>query len=47
VIRPLWYEFPAAADAFSVQEQLMLGPALMVAPVLAAGAQHVDVTLPG
>jgi alpha-glucosidase (family GH31 glycosyl hydrolase) len=34
------------ADTFALDEQLMLGPAVLVRPVLTAGASHADVLLP-
>lgn len=46
VMRPTWYEFPEDPDAFETQESFMLGPALLVAPVLREGAEEVRVYLP-
>ncbi|GBF95413.1 glucan 1,3-alpha-glucosidase-like [Raphidocelis subcapitata] len=46
VMRPLWYEFPSNAAVFEEEAAFMLGPALLVAPVLAAGVDHVDAPLP-
>jgi len=37
---------PPPPATFSVQEEFMLGPAVLVAPVTAAGVDHVDVMLP-
>jgi alpha 1,3-glucosidase len=46
IMRPLWYEFPANEATFETQEEFLLGPGLLVAPVVAAGVDHVDVLLP-
>ena len=45
-MRPLWFEFPEAASLFAVDDQFMLGPALLVAPVLDEGVSSRTVTLP-
>ena len=45
-MRPLWFEFPDAPSLFGVDDEFMLGPALLVAPVLDEGAQSREVTLP-
>ena len=45
-MRPLWYEFPANEATFKEDAAFMLGPAMLVAPVLAAGVDHVDAPLP-
>jgi len=46
VLAPTWYEFPENKDTFTLDEQLMLGSAILVRPVLSEGATSVDVTLP-
>jgi len=46
VWRPLFYEFPEDPDAAAVEDQLMLGPALLVAPVLERGARERELYLP-
>jgi len=49
VMRPLWYEFPelAAQDVLAAEDHLfMLGPAILVAPVLRQGETSVRVILP-
>ena len=46
VMRPLWFEFPAAASLFGVDDEFMLGPALLAAPVLDEGVTSRSVTLP-
>lgn len=46
VMRPLWYEFPDNAATFGTQEEFMLGGAILVRPVLTAGASSVAALLP-
>ena len=46
VMRPLWFEFPDAPSLFAVDDEFMLGPALLVAPVLDEGVESRAVTLP-
>ena len=46
VWRPLFYEFPDDADAAAVDDQIMLGPSLLVAPVVARGARERELYLP-
>jgi len=46
IIRPMWYHFPED-DLFEHQEQFMMGPAIMVAPVLEEGAGSIEVAFPG
>ncbi len=46
VWRPLFYEFPDDPDAVGIEDQLMLGPALLVAPVVWRGARARDLYLP-
>ena len=45
-MRPLWFEFPEARSLFATDDQFMLGPALLVAPVLEEGAKSRSVALP-
>ncbi|PSC68247.1 putative glucan 1,3-alpha-glucosidase [Micractinium conductrix] len=47
IMRPLFYEFPEEAGIFETQHTFMLGPSLLVAPVLDEGATEVPVVLPG
>ncbi|KAL4422944.1 hypothetical protein ABPG75_009141 [Micractinium tetrahymenae] len=47
IMRPLWYDFPQDPATFGEQHTFMLGPSLLVAPVLDAGASQVQVLLPG
>lgn len=46
VMRPVWFEFPEAEAAFGLQDQFMLGPAVLAAPVLQEGATQREVLLP-
>lgn len=46
LMRPLWFEFPAEQELFAVQEEFLLGPGLLVKPVVQAGASQVEVLLP-
>jgi alpha-glucosidase len=45
-VRPLLYDFPADPGAFTTQDAFMLGPDLLVAPVLEPGARTRSVRLP-
>ncbi|ELW48122.1 Neutral alpha-glucosidase C [Tupaia chinensis] len=47
VMRPLWVEFPDILETFSMEEEYMLGSALLVRPVTEPKATMVDVFLPG
>ncbi|GFS01222.1 sucrase-isomaltase, intestinal [Elysia marginata] len=46
VVQPLFYEFPGDEQAMKVDTQFMLGPALLVSPVLAQGANSVRAYFP-
>ena len=46
VARPLWSEFPSDAHGLGIEHQMMLGPALLVCPVLSEGADTADCYLP-
>ena len=46
VMRPLFYDFPSDLRTWEVQDQFLLGPDLLVAPVLEAGARSRTVYLP-
>ena len=37
-MRPLWWEFPSDPDVLEINDQYMLGPRLLVAPVVVQGA---------
>jgi alpha-D-xyloside xylohydrolase len=45
-MRPLWWEFGADADAADVNDQYLLGPRLLVAPVTAQHATSRTVVFP-
>ena len=45
-MRPLFVDFPADPEAWNVEDQFMLGPDLLVAPVIEAGARSRRVYLP-
>jgi mannosyl-oligosaccharide alpha-1,3-glucosidase len=46
IMRPMFYEFPQEPSMLAVEHQLMLGPAILAAPVLDSGTTHVDMHLP-
>ncbi|MDF3142103.1 MULTISPECIES: TIM-barrel domain-containing protein [unclassified Streptomyces] len=46
VMRPLFFGFPEDAHAWTVDDQFLLGPDILVAPVAAAGARSRTVHLP-
>ncbi|WP_369375572.1 TIM-barrel domain-containing protein [Promicromonospora sp. Populi] len=46
VMRGLFHDFPDDARAWDVDDQFLLGPDILVAPVLTAGARERDVYLP-
>jgi alpha-glucosidase len=46
VVRPLFYEFPDDPSALDVQDSFMLGPDILVAPVLEEGASDRQVYFP-
>jgi alpha-D-xyloside xylohydrolase len=45
-MRPLWYEFPGDAACYDVDDQFLLGPLYLVAPVTAQGATNRSVVFP-
>jgi alpha-D-xyloside xylohydrolase len=45
-MRPLFFDFPEDTESWSVDDQFMFGPDLLVAPVLQAGARQRRVYLP-
>ncbi|XP_053224260.1 neutral alpha-glucosidase AB isoform X1 [Podarcis raffonei] len=47
VMRPLWVEYPQDATTYAIDDQYLLGDALLVHPVTAQGARGVQVYLPG
>ena len=46
-MRPLFYEFPEDENAFALDNEYMLGPALLVHPIVRPNVQHTNVYLPG
>ena len=47
IMRPLWMEFPLDDTALDMDDEFMLGPALLVKPVAHANTHSVTVYLPG
>ncbi|XP_074145469.1 neutral alpha-glucosidase C isoform X1 [Sminthopsis crassicaudata] len=47
VMRPLWVEFPNELETFGVEDEYMLGSALLIHPVTEPKITMVDVFLPG
>ncbi|KAM9066669.1 neutral alpha-glucosidase C [Sarcophilus harrisii] len=47
VMRPLWVEFPKELETFSVEDEYMLGSALLIHPITEPKITMVDVFLPG
>ena len=45
-MRPLWYEFPADPKCVGVNDQYLLGPSLLVAPVVTQNATEREVYFP-
>lgn len=45
-LRPLWYEFPDDEAAWGVDDEFMLGPRYLVAPVTLQGATNRSVVFP-
>lgn len=46
LIRPLWFDAPYEKHLYVVSDQFMVGPDLLVAPILEAGAASREVVLP-
>jgi alpha-glucosidase len=46
ILRPLFYHFPNDAATYKLHDQILLGPALMAAPILRPGQTHRAVYLP-
>ncbi|KAE9388539.1 hypothetical protein BT96DRAFT_968077 [Gymnopus androsaceus JB14] len=46
-VRALWYEFPTEPELFAVDTQFMVGPDLLVTPVLVPNVSTVDGIFPG
>ncbi|XP_072023564.1 neutral alpha-glucosidase AB-like isoform X2 [Amphiura filiformis] len=47
VMRPMWVEFPSDEKTFDMEDQYMIGDALLVKPVTTAGTTHQTTYLPG
>ncbi|XP_059574387.1 neutral alpha-glucosidase AB isoform X1 [Alligator mississippiensis] len=47
VMRPLWVEYPDDTTTFSMDDQYLIGTALLVHPVTEQGARGVQIYLPG
>ncbi len=45
-MRPLFFDFPADEESYTVEDQFLFGPDLLVAPVLTGGARSREVYLP-
>lgn len=45
-MRPLWYEFPTDAGSYGIDDQYLLGPDLLVAPISVRGATSRQVYFP-
>ncbi|XP_012938524.2 lysosomal alpha-glucosidase, partial [Aplysia californica] len=46
VARPLFFEFPEDEKTLTIDRQFMLGPALLISPILTQGATTVDAYVP-
>jgi alpha-glucosidase len=46
LVRPMFWEAPGNEDLWGIDDQFMLGDALLVAPVMAAGVKDREVVLP-
>ena len=46
-MRPLFYEFPEDENSFALDNEYMLGPGLLVHPIVKPNVQHETVYLPG
>lgn len=46
VMRPLLFEFPDDEETYAIDDEFMLGPLLLVAPILKEGARSREVYLP-
>jgi alpha-D-xyloside xylohydrolase len=45
-MRPLFYDFPDDGKSYTIEDQYMFGPDILVAPVLEAGASSRAIYLP-
>ena len=46
-MRPVFYEFPEDENSFAIDNEYMLGPGLLVHPIVKPNVQHETVYLPG
>uniref|UniRef100_A0A8C6TYH7 Glucosidase, alpha; neutral C n=1 Tax=Neogobius melanostomus TaxID=47308 RepID=A0A8C6TYH7_9GOBI len=46
-LRPLWVEFPKEEDTFTIDNEYMIGGALLACPITDPGVQQIQVLLPG
>ena len=46
VLRPLWFEFPDDDSVAKIDTMAMVGPALLLAPVLDSGVEEIKIYLP-
>ncbi|KAF5400528.1 Neutral alpha-glucosidase AB precursor [Paragonimus heterotremus] len=46
VMAPIWYHFRHLTSVYDLDNEYMIGEAMLVRPVTSAGARHVDVYLP-
>lgn len=37
VVRPLWFEFPDNKDTWATEEEMLLGPGMLIKPVIEVG----------
>ncbi|ESO08740.1 hypothetical protein HELRODRAFT_74366 [Helobdella robusta] len=47
VMRPLWVEYPSDVKTFGLDDQHMIGPAILIKPVVDQGSVGINVYLPG
>ena len=45
-MRPLWFDFPADARAWDIEDEYLFGPCVLVAPVTEFGARSRHLYLP-
>lgn len=46
IVRPLWLEFPKDEESYQINDEFMLGPNMLIAPVYVAGVRKRAVYLP-
>lgn len=47
VLQPLWAQFPTESETFAIDDQLLVGGAILVRPIYEPSASKVQVYLPG